>query len=150
MRRARDLELSAQLVADQLAGRVRGEGDAQVLRDPLPDRVIGGAALRVRPRLPHLVQLRSRQGLPFAGRHLEMQQGGQPAVRVLDQPTTDRVAIPAEERRHVRAVAGLATGEEIQRVAALLLGRVPLAREALFEFVSGFMNDGNAFIHRNI
>jgi len=73
----------------------------------------------------------------LASRDGAIKEGRQPTLCVLGQPAPDGVAIHTKQRGHLVAMVGLPTGEELEGVQALLLGRRPFAGQVLFEFVGG-------------
>ena len=77
-----------------------------------------------------------------------MEQGGEPALGLLLQPAPNGGAVHAEERGHIGAEAGVTTGQQLERVQALLLGGVALPAEALCELLGRFMHDGKGAVHQ--
>ena len=142
------LELGTELVAHQLMGGIVGKRNAHGVADPLACLSVGGKA---RGLLQDLLQVRNLvelQGRGFARWNGKFKQGIHAALSIALKPTPNCVAVDAQQACDICTEASLAAGEQIKRMEALLLERVALVGEQLFECSSRLMDDGNGFIHQ--
>ena len=80
---AGDFGAGAQFVMHQGMHGMVAHLDPEGRRDPLLDRAVGGNAIRLLQALAELRQVVGRQGRPFAGGHVDGEQGRQPAGAIL-------------------------------------------------------------------
>lgn len=150
MRRPRNLELRAELVAHQLARGIVGELDAELSRDPLLDRPEAPKAVGLGQGLLQGLELVRRQGFALASRHIDREQRGQATLTIGREPASHGIAIHAEQRRDLLARVRLVAGEEVERVQAGALGGMPFLAELSLQLVGGLSNRGQRLAHRSI